>query len=83
MDKFITVEDALRSAVLTAQEQPGQVPEAPVGWLERATAALDAEDEDRISVEAHAIVRAHALYRAEPDIKGWLYDLRIAVRDGR
>jgi len=83
MAKFITIEEALRCAVLTAQEQPGQVPDAPAGWLERAQAALDAEDEDRIVVEAHAIVRAHALYRAETDVKAWLYDLRTAVRDAR
>jgi hypothetical protein len=83
MAQFITIEDALRCAVLTAQEQPGQVSDAPAGWLERAQAALDAEDEDRIRVEAHAIMHAHALYRAEPDVKGWLYDLRMAVRDAR
>ena len=83
MAKFITIEDALRSAVLTAQGQPRHVPEAPAGWLERATAALDAEDESQISVEAHAITRAHALYRAGPDVMGWLYDLRMAVREAR
>lgn len=81
MAKFITIEDALRTAVLTAQEQPCQVPEAPVGWLDRASAALVTADAERINAEAHEIVRAHSLYRAEPDVKGWLYELRIAMRD--
>ncbi|MCE3605427.1 hypothetical protein LXA47_17720 [Massilia sp. P8910] len=84
MAQFITVEAALRSpAVLTAQEQPGQLPDAPGGWLEGAKAALDVEDKDQISVEAHTIVRAHTLYLAQPEIKGWLFDLRNAVQDSR
>lgn len=81
MDRFVTLEDALRCTVLTAKEQPSQVPEAPAGWLERAEAALAFEDDAQISAEARAIVRAHALYRAEPEMKAWLYELRIAVRD--
>jgi len=83
MAQFITIEDALRNAVRIAQERPKQMPAAPAGWLERARAALDAKDEDRISVEAHEIVRAHTLHLAEPDTNGWLYDLRMAVRDAR
>lgn len=77
----VSVEDALRCAVLTAQEQPGQVPEAPAGWLQQAQEALDAEDEGRISIAADTILLAHCQYRADFDIKGWLFDLRRAVRD--
>lgn len=83
MAEIITVEDALRCAVRTAQEQPGQVPEAPPGWIELAQAALDDEDGSKISIAADTILLAHAQFRAEFDIRGWLYDLRNAVRPTR
>lgn len=83
MAEILSVEDALRSAVRTAQEQPGQAPAAPQGWVEQAQAALDEEDEGRISVAADTILLAHSQYRADFDIKGWLYDLRNAVRAAR
>ena len=83
MAEIVSVEDALRSAVRTAQEQPGQVPVAPQGWVEQAQAALDVEDEGRISVAVGTILLAHSQYRADFDIKGWLYDLRNAVSAAR
>ncbi|MGA3979020.1 hypothetical protein ACI2UK_24495 [Ralstonia nicotianae] len=83
MAHIATVGDALRSAVLTVQEQPNQVPEAPPGWLQQAQAALDDEDDGRISIAADTILLAHRQYRADFDIMGWLYDLRNAVRAAR
>jgi len=83
MPNIVSVADALRCAVLTAQEQPGQVPEAPPGWMQQAQDALEAEDDGRINIAANTIMRAHGQYRAEFDIKGWLYDLRNAARAGR
>lgn len=75
----------LRSAVRAAQEQPGQVPAVPQGWVEQARAALDAEDAGRISIAVDTILLAHSQYRADFDIKGWLYELRNAqlVATGR
>jgi len=83
MEQTVSVEDALRCAILTAKHQPGEVPKAPAGWVEQAQQALDGNDEGRISVAADAILLAHAQYRADFDIKGWLYDLRNAVRATR
>lgn len=83
MAHTISVVDALRCAVLTAQEQPGQVPEAPSGWLQQAQDALDAQDVGRINTAVDAVLRAHNQYRADFDIKGWLFDLRNAVRTDR
>ena len=85
MAKVPSLEDALRSAVSTAQEQPGQVPAAPLGWVKEAQAALEAEDAASISIAVDTILLAHAQYRADFDIKGWLYDLRNAqlVATGR
>lgn len=73
-----SIEDALRAAIKTALEQPGQVPEAPAGWLQRAQGALDTQDHQAITDAAVEICRAHSQYRADFDVKGWLYDLRNA-----
>ncbi|WP_420213379.1 hypothetical protein ACN8ZM_39870 (plasmid) [Burkholderia aenigmatica] len=83
MVQIVSVEDALRCAVQTAQEQPREVPEVPEGWLRQAKDALDAGDAGRISIAADTILLAHSQYRAEFDVKGWLYDLRNAVRAAR
>lgn len=81
MDRIVSVADALRCAIQTAQEQPREVPEAPAGWAAAAQTALDAGDAEQIQACADQILRAHGQYRAEFDIKGWLYDLRNAVRN--
>lgn len=78
MTRVISLRDALRCAVLTAQDQPREVPNAPPGWLADATRVLADEDAEGIRVQALAVSRAHNQYRAEFDIKGWLYDLRNA-----
>ena len=83
MARAISVEDALRCAVLTAQEQPGQVPAVPAGWIEQAKEALDEESEGKISICTDSILLAHAQYRADVDINGWLHDLRTAMREAR
>ncbi len=72
-----TLDEALRCAVNTAKEQPGEVPERTPDWIERAQAALEAEDEDAILACANEIRNAHSQYRADFDVKGWLYDLRL------
>ena len=79
MDRIVSVTAALRCAVQTAQEQPREVPAAPEGWLAKAQQALDAGDEFQIQACAGEILRAHSQYRAEFDVKGWLFDLRSAV----
>ena len=76
MPAAITLESALRCAVITATEQRREVPEVPDGWVEQAQAALDASDEAAMSVCADTILLAHSQYRAEFDVKGWLFDLR-------
>jgi len=80
MAQIPTMEEALTCAVETAKEQPGQVPEAPAGWIEQAQAALDSEDEAQVAACAETIVRAHSQYKADFDVKGWLFDLRQAAR---
>jgi hypothetical protein len=77
--RVVSLRDALYCAILTAQDQPREVPEAPAGWLEEAVRVVDVGDEDGIRVQAVAISRAHNQYRAEFDVKGWLYDLRNAL----
>jgi hypothetical protein len=79
MDRIVSVAVALRCAVQTAQEQPREVPAAPEGWLARAQHAVDTENDDQIQACAGEILRAHSQYRAEFDVKGWLFDLRNAV----
>lgn len=79
MDRIVSVADALRSAVQTAQEQPREVPAAPEGWLVNAQRALETENDAQIQACAGEILRAHSQYRAEFDVKGWLFDLRNAV----
>lgn len=66
----------LQCAVDTATDQRREVPEAPAGWLQAAQLALDSNDEPAMLECATTIARAHGQYRAEFDIKGWLYDLR-------
>lgn len=72
-----TLDEALRCAVDTAKEQPAEVPERAPDWIERAQTALDAEDAEAILACANEIRKAHSQYRAEFDVKGWLYDLRL------
>lgn len=76
MPDVITLESALRCAVITATEQRHEVPEAPDGWGEQAQAAIDTGDEVAMSICADTILLAHSQYRAEFDVKGWLFDLR-------
>lgn len=79
MERIVSVTQALRCAVQTAQEQPREVPAAPEGWFADAQDALAKNDDTRIRASADAILRAHSQHRAEFDIKGWLFDLRNAV----
>jgi hypothetical protein len=80
MERIISVADALRCAVQTAQEQPREVPAAPAGWRAKAQAALDNKNHEQVQACASEILSAHSQYRAEFDVKGWLFDLRNAVR---
>ena len=80
MERIISVAAALRCAVQTAQEQPREVPEAPAGWVAKAQAAVDTNNEEQVQACAREILSAHSQYRAEFDVKGWLFDLRNAVR---
>lgn len=80
MDRIVSVTAALQCALTTLNEQPREVPAAPAGWAVKAQAALDGADSDQILVCAGEILSAHAQYRAEFDVKGWLFDLRNAVR---
>jgi hypothetical protein len=70
------LKSALRSAINTATEQPIEVPECPSDWIARAQTALDATDDDAMLACAKEIQKAHSEYRAEFDVKGWLYGLR-------
>jgi len=79
MERIVTIADAIRCAIQTAQEQPREVPAAPAGWVDVAQAALDGGDALQIRAAADVILSAHSQYRAEFDVKGWLYDLRNAV----
>lgn len=79
MDRIVSVAAALQCAVQTLNEQPREVPVAPAGWAVKAQAALARGDNDQIQVCAGEILSAHAQYRAEFDVKGWLFDLRNAV----
>lgn len=74
-----SIEDALRCAVDTATHQRHEVPNAPGGWILRANAALHDEDEAAMKLAADDILAAHGQYRADFDVKGWLFDLRNAV----
>lgn len=66
----------LQCAVDTATDQRREVPEIPLGWLTKAQLALDSFDEPAMLDCATTIAKAHGQYRAEFDVKGWLYDLR-------
>lgn len=72
----ITLDAALRCALLTLKEQPTVVPAAPLGWHEMAEAALATSDADAMTACAREIASAHSQYRADFGIKGWLFDLR-------
>ena len=78
MSTVPTIEEALRCAVATAKEQPSEVPARSSGWIEQADATLESGDAVSILNCANAIRRAHVQYRADFDLKGWLYDLRNA-----
>ncbi|WP_150609494.1 MULTISPECIES: hypothetical protein [Pandoraea] len=80
MTQTVSMEDALRCAVLTAKEQPREVPNAWAGWIEEAEDALDSHDASRIGDAVKSVLMAHTQYRADFDVKGWLYDLRNAAR---
>lgn len=79
MAEQLTLEDALRCAVLTASEERAEVPEAPAGWAARAQAALDTEDAAEILDCATQIAMVHSQYSADWDHKGWLFDLRAVL----
>lgn len=79
MNRIVSVAAALQCAVQTLAEQPREVPAAPAGWAEKAQAALDARNDEQVGQCAREILTAHSQYRAEFDIKGWLFDLRNAV----
>jgi len=44
MSTVPTIEEALRCAVATAKEQPGEVPACPANWINQAQAALESGD---------------------------------------
>lgn len=79
MERILSVHDALNGALQTAHEQPREVPAVPDGWAAKAQAALDSQDAEQIQVCAREILASHSQYRAEFDVKGWLFDLRNAV----
>jgi hypothetical protein len=83
VSRVVSLRDALHCAAVTAQEQPREVPEAPAGWLEETLRVLAVKDEDGIRGQAVAVSRAHSQYRAEFDVKGWLYDLRNALYEDK
>lgn len=80
MDRIVSVAAALQCAVQTFTEHPRQVPSAPIGWAAKAQAALDSGDNAKIEKYADEILSAHSPCRADVDVKGWLFDLRNAVR---
>lgn len=71
---------ALRDTIQTAIDQPGEVPEMPPTWLTSAKVALQNEDFTAMRRCMESILKAHSQYRAEFDIKGWLFDLRRISR---
>lgn len=77
--KNVTLESAVRSAIDTARDQRREVPELPADWIERAEAALESKNEAAILAVGREIATAHNQYRAEFDVKGWLYDLRVVL----
>jgi hypothetical protein len=79
MEKAISLVEAVRCALLTLEEQPAQVPQIPKGWAAKARAALNSKVTEEIKICALEIAKAHSQYRAEFDIKGWLFELRIAI----
>lgn len=72
----IQLDEALRGALRTLEDQPLEVPEVPPGWVERAKHALDAEDDLAMEGCASEIVKAHRQYPASWERKAWLVDLR-------
>ena len=76
MNRMDKLSFAVRCAIRTAKEQPGEVPELPDGWLERATSAISVPNARLIQACADELRSAHSQYRADFDIKGWLYDIR-------
>jgi hypothetical protein len=80
MNRIVSVAAALSCAVDTGRDQPRDVPAAPASWVAEAQAALESKDPVRVRACADAILSAHSQYRADFDVKGWLFDLRNAVR---
>ena len=79
MSRVVSLRDALHCAVTTAHDQPREVPEMPAGWLDEAQRVVAVDDAEGIRTQCLVVARAHSQYRAEFDVKGWLYDLRIAL----
>jgi hypothetical protein len=55
------------------------MPETPAGLAEKAQDAIDADDDVATMECAKEITRAHSQYRAEFDVKGWLFDFRNSI----
>lgn len=80
---IIAITSALTCAVQTALHQRSEVPAQPLGWLASAQEALEAEDAEKIIQCAYDINDAHRGYQSSFDCKGWLEDIREAVRNHR
>lgn len=78
MTETVDILVAFEHAIRTAREQPGQVPEVSQEWLEQAESALRDKDYLRVYGLAGELIRAHAQYRADFDVRAWLFDLRNA-----
>jgi hypothetical protein len=72
------LDEALRGAVETAKYQRFEVPELPDGWIVQTEKALDLADPVAMAASADQILAVHSQYRADFDVKGWLFDLRLA-----
>lgn len=80
MSNIATLDAPLRCALRTLEAQPREVPQVTQGWADRAQAALDENDELAMTACSFEIARAHSQYRAEFDIRGWLFDLRNVLQ---
>lgn len=72
------LDEALRCAVETAKFQRSEVPELQEGWIANAESAINIDDQAAMAASADEILTAHIQYRADFDVKGWLFDLRLA-----